>query len=115
MRKLMIAGFLCSVLLLQGCLAFAASQLGYMEAKSKYSKLYDAYKTDIEMLNSKNAENGLDPQPIMGFKAWLIEQPLRHNEIKVFKNNGVISDEDARLIKERQVMENQEISKENEQ
>jgi hypothetical protein len=110
----MIAGLLCSVLLLQGCLAFAASQLGYMEAKSKYSKLYDVYKSDLEMRNSKDAENGLDPQPILGFKDWLIEQPLRHNEIKVFKNNGVISDEDARLIKERQAMENEEINKENE-
>ena len=92
MKKSAAIFLLCATLFMQGCLAFAASQLGYFEAKSKYTKLYDNYKSERVKAN----------EPVEKFNDWIKEQPLKSNEIKVFKNNGVISPEDAKEIKKRE-------------
>ncbi len=95
MKKAMLVLILAMAILLQGCVPFMAFQLGYMEAQAKYSKLYDAYKTEQENTN----------QQVLEFNDWLKDQPLTSNEIKVFKYRGVISPEDARDIRERKAME----------
>lgn len=94
-RKIAVILLLPAAILLEGCLAFMASQLGYMEAKEKYSKLYDNYKSGQREVN----------QPVKEFNDWIKEQPLNSNEIKVFKYRGVISSQDARDIRERETME----------
>lgn len=108
MKKFIIAPLLCAAFLLQGCAVFVASQLGYYEAKSKYSKPYDDYKLEAESKNAERAENGLPPQPVKEFGEWVKEQPLTSNEIKVFKMRRVISEQDAREIKEREAMKKAE-------
>lgn len=108
MKRLTAAMLMCSVLFLQGCAVCAASSLGYMEAKPKYSKLYDAYKLEAENTNIEREKNGEPAEPVKEFKEWLKEQPLKSYEIKVFKNFGVISAQDAKDIKERQALERQE-------
>jgi len=92
---------LCTVFFLQGCIPFIASQLGYVEAKAKYTKLYDTYKIEQEEINMGREKNGLAPVPVKEYRVWLKEQPLKSNEIKVFKNNGLISAEEAKSIKQR--------------
>lgn len=84
--------FLSMVIFLNGCAAMIASQFGYVEAKNKYSPLYDDYR-------AKQDEAG---EPAKEFNDWIKDQPLTSNEIKVFKIRGVISPEEAKAIRERE-------------
>jgi hypothetical protein len=104
-RRLIIILLLCAAPFLQGCAVFVASQLGYYEAKSKYSKSYNDYRLETELTNAERANTGLPPQSLKEFGEWLKEQPLTSNEIRVFKIRGVISAEDAKEIKEREAPE----------
>ncbi|MDI6606411.1 MAG: hypothetical protein QME65_04645 [Candidatus Omnitrophota bacterium] len=105
MKKFIIILLLCVAPFLQGCAVFVASQLGYYEAKSKYSKPYNDYRLETELTNAERAAIGLPAQPLKEFGEWIKGQPLTSNEIKVFKMRGVISAEDAQEIKEREAMD----------
>lgn len=99
MKKLMGVLILCLSLLMQGCFAAAAGSVGYIDAQAKYGKLYDTYKLERETINAEMVKNGSQPAPIKNFHDWLIEQPLKHNEIKVFKSFGVITPEEAKEVR----------------
>ena len=105
MKKFIIIFFLCAAPFLQGCAVFVASQLGYYEAKSKYSKPYNDYRMETELTNAERATIGLPPQPLKEFGEWIKGQPLTSNEIKVFKMRGVISEQEAKEIKKRKALD----------
>ena len=41
---------LCMVVFLQGCMAFAASAAGYMDAKIRYDKPYNEYRMQVDQI-----------------------------------------------------------------
>ncbi|MFH0763205.1 MAG: hypothetical protein V1925_04890 [Candidatus Omnitrophota bacterium] len=92
MRKFIVIALLAALPLMQGCAVFVASQLGYYEAKSKYSRLYSVYE-------SLQEEEGA---PVQDYEEWLKEQPLTHNEVKVFVIRGILSKEEAQQIRARE-------------
>lgn len=107
MNRIIVILILISIPLLQG-LALVAGSAGYAEAKSRYSKLYGVYKSEIEKANIEKEKNGLPQEQIKEFNEWIKEQPLTANEIKIFKNFRIISPEDARSIKEREALKKRE-------
>ncbi|MDP2941838.1 MAG: hypothetical protein Q8N85_06290 [Candidatus Omnitrophota bacterium] len=90
---------LVTVILLQGCVAFWASQLGYQEARGKYAPLYDGYKLEQEAINLERSKQGLPAEQVLEFKDWLKEQPLNNREIRLFRTFGVISPQEADEMK----------------
>ncbi len=88
MKKFIVILFLLAMPLTQGCAVFAASSLGYLEAESKYKKLYADYQEKQESAG----------RPAMEYKEWLKEQPLSRRELKIYKMYGTISEQDAKNI-----------------
>ena len=105
MKRIMVVLFLAATLYLQGCLALVSGSLGYQEADSKYTKLYNSYKIEQENANIERQKLGVPAEPVKEYSDWIKEQPLSNNEIKVFKSFGVISDKDAAEIKALRKME----------
>lgn len=87
-RRAMLILLLLAVPFMQGCAVTAASALGYWEANSKYTKLYNNYKAEQESSGRSVTE----------YKKWLKEQPLSRRELKIFKMYGTISEKDAKEI-----------------
>jgi len=100
---------LCMVVFLQGCMAFAASAAGYMDAKIRYDKPYNEYRMQVEEMNKERQTQGLPPEPIKDFNGWFKEQPLTNNQIKILKNFGIITPEEARAIKQREALRKAEL------
>jgi len=105
MKRFSIIWLLCTVLLLEGCGVMLLAQAGYYEAKSKYTRLYNDYRSEMEKTNAARAKEGLAPEAVKEFKEWLKDQPLTSSEIKVFKLRLVLSTQEAREIKEREALE----------
>lgn len=70
-----------------------------MDAKSKYTGLYNDYKLGMEKINLEREKANLVPQPIMSFEEWINEQPLTPEEAKIFKHNKA---QTAKEIKEQE-------------
>jgi len=100
MRKFIAILLLFSMPLLQGCaIGVLAAGVGYavgqgrrgtavqMEAKSKYTGLYNDYKLGMEKINLEREKSNLPTQPIMSFDEWINEQPLSPEEAKIFRHN----------------------------
>ncbi|MDP2905245.1 MAG: hypothetical protein Q8O22_02945 [Candidatus Omnitrophota bacterium] len=100
---------LCMVVFLQGCMAYAASAAGYMDAKIRYDKPYNEYRMQAEEINKTRQTQGLPPEPIKDFNGWFKEQPLTNNQIKVLKNFGIIKPEEVKAIKEREALRRAEL------
>ncbi|MBL7151790.1 MAG: hypothetical protein ISS89_04275 [Candidatus Omnitrophica bacterium] len=88
-RRAILILLLLAVPFMQGCAVTAASALGYWEASSKYTKLYNNYK----------AEQESSGWPVTEYKEWLKEQPLSRRELKIFKMYGTISEKEAKEIR----------------
>lgn len=106
MKKILSGSILCLAFCLQGCLVLAASQMGYMEATSKYERLYDKYRLEQDEINLDLQRQGLPLQPVEEYRVWLKQQPLKHYEIKAFRSHGVISAKEAKEIKQREANAN---------
>ena len=100
MKKVLIFLMLMSLSLCQGCaIGILAAGVGYavgqgrrgtaaqMDAKSKYTGLYNDYKLGMENINLEREKAKLVPQPIMSFDEWIDAQPLTPEEAKIFKHN----------------------------
>jgi hypothetical protein len=96
MKKILILLFILPML--QGCaLGILAAGVGYavgqgrkgtaaeMEAKSKYTSLYNDYKLGMEKINLEREKSNLQPQPILSFEDWVNQQPLTPEEQKIFR------------------------------
>ena len=95
---------LCMVVFLQGCMAYAASAAGYIDAKIRYDKPYNEYRMQAEEINKTRQTQGLPPEPIKDLNGWFKEQPLTNNQIKILKNFNIITPEEAKAIKERETL-----------
>jgi len=113
MRRFIILLLVLSVLCLQGCgVALVAAGVGaaigmgragsakVMEAKAKYMERYETYNLGMEEINLEREKAGLEPRPIKEFDAWLDEQPLTPEEVKLFRKYPAQTPEEIKEAEE---------------
>lgn len=99
LKKPVVISCLFVALCLQGCGVAALSVLGYQETKSKYTRLYDDYRSGKAMDNAENSAMGASASSVLSFHEWLLDQPLNNRELRLMKTYGDLSPEEVDLIK----------------
>jgi len=104
MKKWITVVVMCMFVFLEGCAVGAASLAGYMDMKMKYAKPYNEYKAQAEKANQQRQSQGQATEPVKDFNAWIKDQPLTNNQIKVLSNLAIISGPEAKEIREREAL-----------